>query len=101
MADLDLGICRSLLLEKRQRTQSVIRNGTLQGGNFAVESVAAFEWNGRQLCLGIGGNFHVDWVATFTWNTHRALQEKNRDTSISKSRNSPTFAVGHPVPSTD
>jgi hypothetical protein len=32
------------------------------GGNFAVESVAIFAWNGWQLSCGIGGNFAVEYA---------------------------------------
>ena len=39
-----------------------------RGGSFAVESVAAFPWNGWQACPGIGGSFGMESVATFVWN---------------------------------
>src|SRR5262245_11818116 len=37
-------------------------------GKFAVESVATFAWNERQLSHGISGNFRMESVATFAWN---------------------------------
>ena len=32
------------------------------GGNFAMDSVATFAWNGWQLCRGMGGNFRVEYA---------------------------------------
>ncbi len=39
------------------------------GGSFAVELVAAFVWNGGQLCRGISGRIHLESVAALPWNT--------------------------------
>jgi len=33
-----------------------------------MESVAAFVWNGWQLCRGISGSFRVERVAALPWN---------------------------------
>jgi len=33
-----------------------------QGGSFALESVAAFVWNGWQACSGISGRFGVEYA---------------------------------------
>ena len=38
-----------------------------------MESVAAFVWNGWQLCRGISGRVHLESVAAFPWNTHVTL----------------------------
>ena len=35
---------------------------TGMGGSFAVESVAAFVWNGWQACGGIGGRFQPEYA---------------------------------------
>ena len=35
-----------------------------------MESVAAFVWNGWQLCRGISGRIHLESVAALAWNTH-------------------------------
>src|SRR3989442_11293632 len=35
-----------------------------------MESVAAFVWNGWQLCRGISGRIHLESVAALPWNTH-------------------------------
>ena len=34
-----------------------------------MESVAAFVWNGWQLCRGISGRIHLESVAALAWNT--------------------------------
>ena len=34
-----------------------------QGGSFAVESVAAFAWNGWQASSGISGNLGLEYAA--------------------------------------
>ena len=34
-----------------------------------MESVAAFVWNGWQLCRGISGRIHLESVAALPWNT--------------------------------
>ena len=39
------------------------------GGRLAMESVAAFVWNGWQLCRGISGRIHLESVAALPWNT--------------------------------
>jgi hypothetical protein len=35
-----------------------------------MELVAAFVWNGWQLCRGISGRIHLESVAALPWNTH-------------------------------
>jgi hypothetical protein len=40
-----------------------------QGGSFALESVAAFVWNGWQACSGISGRLGVEyapWLVVFS-----------------------------------
>jgi len=37
-----------------------------------MESVAAFVWNGWQLCRGISGRIHLELVAALPWNTHKS-----------------------------
>ena len=37
-----------------------------QGGSFALESVAAFVWNGWQACSGISGSFGVEYATMYT-----------------------------------
>jgi hypothetical protein len=39
-----------------------------------MESVAAFVWNGWQLCRGISGRVHLESMAALPWNTHRPLK---------------------------
>ena len=40
-----------------------------------MESVAAFVWNGWQLCRGISGRIHLESVAALPWNTHIEKRE--------------------------
>jgi hypothetical protein len=48
---------------------SVVRRyNSMRGGSFAVESAAAFAWNGWQACYGINGSFRVERVAALPWN---------------------------------
>jgi len=57
-------------MEKVQNTFELSRVGQLkmcsqtvcQGGSFALESVAAFVWNGWQACYGISGRFGVEYA---------------------------------------
>src|SRR5215467_1625524 len=68
MANLCAGICSSLMqVRKAQDTDGFSQRRTgLQasgrGGSFAVESVATFVWNRRQLCRGISGRFGVEYA---------------------------------------
>jgi hypothetical protein len=39
-----------------------------------MESVAAFVWNGWQLCRGISGRIHLESVAALAWNTQQSKQ---------------------------
>ena len=36
-----------------------------QGGSFALESVAAFVWNGWQACAGISGRLGVEYAINY------------------------------------
>ena len=45
-----------------------------------MESVAAFVWNGWQLCRGISGRIHLESVAALAWNTQTINEAvKTRD----------------------
>ena len=78
MDNLFAGIC-SPPCEKGQTTGLLSRVGrssrypqaTCQGGSFAVESVAAFAWNGWQASSGISGSFGLEyasrWKARVFW----------------------------------
>ena len=46
----------------------VRRHNSMRGGSIAVESAAAFAWNGRQACYGINGSFRVERVVGLPWN---------------------------------
>jgi len=43
-----------------------------------MESVAAFPWNGWQLCRGISGRIPLESVAAFAWNTQGVEHRQHR-----------------------
>jgi hypothetical protein len=69
-----------------------VSQATCRGGSFAVESVAAFAWNGWQASSGISGNLGLEY-AVLPWD-HRAV-----DATVEAMRL--LMKVGTPIGSND
>ncbi|MBQ0834314.1 hypothetical protein, partial [Marinobacter sp.] len=57
-----------------------VNQATCRGGSVAVESVAAFAWNGWQASSGISGNLGLEYA-------HRRLRANEMDTDSADGSN--------------
>jgi hypothetical protein len=56
-----------------------------RGGSFAVESVAAFAWNGWQASSGISGNLGLEYAPASNVNGHASGAQSDRNTPANAS----------------
>jgi len=54
-----------------------VSQATCRGGSFAVESVAAFAWNGWQASSGISGNLGLEYAAEEKGRLEQSLKALN------------------------